>query len=70
MLRFEYFLARELKMTHGELRERITGKEFVHWVALFNIERREQERAQRRAQNRSRALRMSHAANAGGGLGS
>jgi hypothetical protein len=55
-------------MTRGALRERMTGKELVHWVAFLQLEQRDQERAQRRAQNRSKARRMSHAANAGMGI--
>jgi hypothetical protein len=67
-MRFEFYLARELRMTRGALRERMTGKELVHWVAFLQLEQRDQERAQRRAQNRSKARRMSHAANAGMGI--
>jgi len=56
-LRFEFVLARELHMTVGELRRRMSTREFAHWIALYRIEAREREAEQRRAQQRSYARR-------------
>ncbi len=58
-LRFEYFLARELKMTRAELLLRMSGDEFAHWIAFYQREQREQREAQERAQDKAEAMRMS-----------
>lgn len=63
MLRFEFYLARELRMTRGELRERMTGNEFAYWIAFVGLEAKEQERAQKSAQNRAKAAQLSKSMN-------
>jgi len=52
-------------MTRAELVHRMSGNEFAHWVAYEMLERRDEERALKRAQNRQKAARMSKAANRG-----
>lgn len=46
-------------MTRAELTERMSGSEFAHWIALYTIEEHERERAQRQAENKAKARRMS-----------
>ena len=48
-LRFQLSLARELGMTLGDLREKITEEEMMLWSLLFAEEAREREAASRRA---------------------
>lgn len=52
-------------MTRGQLREVMSGNEFAYWVAFLGLEAKEQDRAQRRAQNRANAARLSQQANRG-----
>jgi len=59
-LRFEYHLARELGMTHTHLVHSMSGDEFAHWVAFYNIEARERAKAERDARNKAKARRASH----------
>lgn len=54
-MRFEFQLARELKMTHAELIRRLSGSEFAYWIAFFQMEAHDQEQAHKRAANRSKA---------------
>lgn len=56
-------LARELHMTRAELVERLSASEFAHWIAFFQLEAYERERASKRAKNRAVAQRMSRQAN-------
>lgn len=44
-LRFEFVLARDLGMTVGELRRRMSVREFNRWAALYVLEAREREKA-------------------------
>ena len=41
-------------MTLGDLRERVTDEELVLWSAYYELQRKEQEAAQRRAMSRRR----------------
>jgi hypothetical protein len=45
-------------MTWGRLITEMPTSEFVYWLALYRIERREQDRAQEDAQDRADAQRM------------
>ena len=54
-LQFEYHLARELKMTHGELQIRMSGDETAHWIAYFQRQQRDAE-AEQRKQERMAAM--------------
>ena len=58
-MRFEFFLARELKMTRAELNLRLSASEFAHWIAFYQLEQHEQEQARQRAQDRANAQRLS-----------
>lgn len=62
-LKFEYMLARDLHMTRAELLERMSAREFAEWIAFYTLEVQEREQAQKRAENRARARRMSRQAN-------
>lgn len=55
MVRFEFHLARELRMTRAELCERISGAEFAYWMALYDLEAQERRRAQQDAEDKARA---------------
>lgn len=46
-------------MTRSELLQRMSASEFAYWLALYQIEHRERERAQRDAEDKSRARQMS-----------
>jgi len=59
MLRMEFQLARELKMTHAEMVGRMSGNEFAHWIAFLQLEAHDREQAQKRAQSRSAARKLS-----------
>ena len=48
-LRFQLYLASELHMTLGDLRERVTDEELVLWSAYYELQRKEQEAAQRKS---------------------
>jgi len=50
--RFMFSLARELKMTVGELSERMSSRELAEWIAYFKIEASEREQAQQRAKRK------------------
>jgi hypothetical protein len=39
--------------------ERMSASEFTHWLALYNIEYQEREKARRDAEDKSRAQRLS-----------
>ena len=45
-------LARELKMTLGDLRVRITEEEMILWSLLFEQEKAEQQRAEQKMRMR------------------
>ena len=53
-LRFQLYLASELHMTLGDLRERITDEELVLWSAYYELLNKEREAAQRKAMSRRR----------------
>ena len=53
-LRFQLSLARELGMTLGDLRERITEEEMMLWSLMFAEEARERDEQQRKAGIRRR----------------
>lgn len=64
MLRFEYSLAKMLGgMTRAEMISRMSGDEFAHWVAYHILERRDEERAMRRARNKQQAMQQSKQVN-------
>lgn len=48
-IRSDFVLARELGMTVGELRRRMSVREFMQWCALYAVEARERAEAQARA---------------------
>jgi len=54
-----------LGMTRAELVTRMSGAEFAHWVAYHILERRDEERAMRRAKNRQQSMQLSRQANRG-----
>ena len=58
MVRFQFSLARELKMTRAELTERVSMREFIDWIAYFTIEQEDQRRSTEEAQDRARAQQM------------
>lgn len=43
---FEFYLARELGMTVGELRRRMTHRELVEWSGWFMLKNERERRAQ------------------------
>lgn len=45
-------------MTRAELLQRMSASEFAHWMALYDLERRERERAERDAQDKAKARDM------------
>ncbi len=49
-----FHLARELGMTVRELRRRLGADEFTEWVALYGIEAKEREHAEKVARRRRR----------------
>ncbi len=46
-------------MTRAELLDRMSASEFAHWVALYQREHREREKAQRDAEDKAKAQRLS-----------
>lgn len=44
-LRFEYMLARDLGMLHGEMIQRMPATELAHWRAFYIAEGRERDAA-------------------------
>lgn len=55
MVRFQFSLAKELKMTRAELLERVSTSEFIEWIAFFTVENQDQERAIQRSQDQAQA---------------
>jgi len=53
-LRFQLYLASQLHMTLGDLRERVTDEELVLWSAFYELQNKEQAEAQRRSMSRRR----------------
>ena len=51
---FQLYLAQELHMTLGDLRERITDEEMELWSAYFHLRNKQQEEQQRKALSRRR----------------
>jgi hypothetical protein len=45
-------------MTRAELLQRMSASEFSYWVALYQVEQHERERAQQDAENKARAQRL------------
>jgi hypothetical protein len=56
-LEFEYFLADRLKMTVGEMRERMSNDELVRWSVFHGRKAQREELAQKRAESKSKAKR-------------
>jgi hypothetical protein len=62
MVRMQYSLARELKMTRAELVRSMSVREFIDWIAYFRLEqedirrRNEQAEDQRQAQEALRSM--------------
>jgi hypothetical protein len=48
-LAFLYRLAKDLGMTVARLRRSLSAAEFTHWIAFYQHEAREQEKAERAA---------------------
>ena len=53
---FEYMLARELHMTRAQLVHSMSGSEFAHWIAFFQLEQYEQRRQMKQAEGHRRAV--------------
>ena len=51
-LEFEFFLAEKLSMTVGELRERMTEHELVHWGIYYGRQAQRRELAEAKARGR------------------
>lgn len=49
---FEFRLARDLGMTVGELRQRMSTAEFAQWVAFYVAEAKERARQEKAARKR------------------
>ncbi len=56
-LRFEMYLARELRMTLSEMRRKMSSAEFAKWVAFYNVENQEQEKARKDAERKAKRKR-------------
>lgn len=50
----QLWLARELKMTLGELQEKMTPAELQLWIAYINLTNKKEEDARKKAQQRRR----------------
>ena len=50
----QLWLARELKMTLGELQEKMTPAELHLWIAYINLTNQKEEEARKKAQQRRR----------------
>ena len=48
-------MATELKMTIGELTDKLTQEEFVNWIAYYELKRDYEEKAIQDAKDKSRA---------------
>lgn len=46
--RFPFILARDLGMTVEELGERLDYQEYIHWIALYEVEGEETKRAMKK----------------------
>lgn len=57
-LRFQYFLARELGMTRKRLVREMPPREIPYWMALYNVEAREREQAEQRAEDKAKAAQL------------
>lgn len=49
-LEFEFFLATELGMTVGRLRQEMTNAEFIHWIAYYERKSQREELEMKKAQ--------------------
>lgn len=58
MVRFQYSLARELRMTRAELVRRMSVRELVEWIAFFRLEQEDAQRAREDADDRARAQQL------------
>ena len=45
-----FFLATELKMTIGELTDKLTQEEFVNWIAYYELKRENMKKKQYKMQ--------------------
>ena len=50
--RFEFVLARDLKMTHAGLMHGMSARELVWWRALYEVEAAEREKADKQRRGR------------------
>ncbi len=48
-LEFDYFLARELRMTVGQMRQTVTGEEYLGWSTFYKRKHQREELARLRA---------------------
>mgnify|MGYP003581117805 CR=1 FL=1 len=60
MERFQFSLARELRMTRAELLRTMSTREYIKWIAFFQLEQEDQQRAMEDAQDRARAQQLAH----------
>ena len=58
MVRFQYSLAPELRMTRAELVRVMSLSEFIDWIAYFQLEQEDQKRQAEDAEDRQRAQRV------------
>jgi hypothetical protein len=58
MVRFQYSLARELRRTRRELLRSMSTREFIEWIAFFQVEQEDQKRAMEDAQDRAHAQQV------------
>lgn len=56
-MEFEYFLADKLKMTVGEMRERMSNDELVRWSVFHGRRAQREELAAKKAQSGSKGRR-------------
>lgn len=49
---FAFRLARDLHMTHDELRRKVSASEFIKWMAFYSYEAKMEAEAERKARKR------------------
>jgi hypothetical protein len=57
MVRFQYSLARELKMTRAMLIRTMSVTEFIDWIAFYRLEQDDQRRERERVEDEATARR-------------
>lgn len=55
MARFQFSLARELRMTRAELLRTMSMSEYIGWMAFFTLEQEDSRRAREDAEDRAQA---------------